>query len=345
MPLYQVNFEKAEAQHIEAVPYASEGVRERQDLQRLIARNLYFLGEELFLVRESFKEWEGSLREVDILAIDRAANLVVIELKRTDGGEYADLQAVRYAAMLSSLDFADVANIYARAAGKRIDEATQELRDFLQADTETPLISDRPRIVLVAPSFAKEIAMTCLWLLNAGIDIRCIKASLYTIGGIHHIDMEQELPQPTAAQYQYRLRDKQKLREAATVEQQQRKRSERVLPALEKRGLLKPGTLLRMRPYQDYLVSVPEDKQTAIFHDRTHNGIEWQGNRWNLSTLSTHIFKAYAHTALKLNPTEMWEIEGDSLSLAARAAELAVTAGTTLDSLTDDPAEGGGAGG
>ncbi len=341
MPLYQVDFTAASAVTVQPVSYATEGILERQNLQKLIAANLACLGDDLLLITQSFKELEGSLREVDILALDKEANLVIIELKRTEGGEYADLQAIRYAGMLSSLDFEAVAKIHAGANKKETYEAEQIIRDFLGAvETDVPIISDKPRIYLIAPSFSKELAMTCLWLIRADIDIRCIKASLYKIGTAYHMDIEQELPQPTAEQYQYRLRTKQIQREAVAVKQQLRKRANWAVPALQKNGILTPGTKLCLRPYKHYFDSVPESDREAIFHDKSHDGIEWKGQKFNLSTLTAHIFDVYAKTQTKINPTEAWQIDGDSVSLYHRSAALSESqADLTVDLETEDTVE------
>ncbi len=53
-----------------------------------------------------------SKRRVDLLAVDRDANLVVIELKRTEDGGHMELQAVRYAAMVSPMTFTQAVEVY-----------------------------------------------------------------------------------------------------------------------------------------------------------------------------------------------------------------------------------------
>ncbi|PZF39644.1 MULTISPECIES: hypothetical protein [unclassified Curtobacterium] len=59
---------------------------ERGDIQRLLRAQPEALGEELLVISEEFGNWEDSRRRIDLLALDRAANLVVIELKRTEDG-------------------------------------------------------------------------------------------------------------------------------------------------------------------------------------------------------------------------------------------------------------------
>ena len=57
------------------------------------------------MIAEEFGQWEDSRRRIDLLGLDKGANLVVIELKRTEDGGHMELQAIRYAAMVSTLTF------------------------------------------------------------------------------------------------------------------------------------------------------------------------------------------------------------------------------------------------
>ena len=58
------------------------------------------------VISEEFSDWEDSRQRIDLLAIDKQANLVVIELKRDENGGAYGLQALRYAAMISTMSFA-----------------------------------------------------------------------------------------------------------------------------------------------------------------------------------------------------------------------------------------------
>jgi len=98
MPLFRLT-----GQSIEQLPetsFASRGVRERGDLQRLLRANISVIAEDVLIIAEEFAEWDDSRRRIDLLGIDHDANLVVIELKRDEEGGHMDLQAIRYAAMV-----------------------------------------------------------------------------------------------------------------------------------------------------------------------------------------------------------------------------------------------------
>jgi RecB family endonuclease NucS len=57
-----------------------------------LATNPSSLDDRCHLVAAEFGDWEDSRRRIDLLAIDKAANLVVIELKRTEDGGHMELE-------------------------------------------------------------------------------------------------------------------------------------------------------------------------------------------------------------------------------------------------------------
>ncbi|MEZ4501356.1 MAG: hypothetical protein R3C39_01885 [Dehalococcoidia bacterium] len=95
-----------------AVPetdFASEALRERQDLQSVLRDHIEAVVPNVMVLTEEFRDWDDSSLRIDLLGIDDAANLVVIELKRTSDAGHAELQALRYSAMVSSMTFEQAA--------------------------------------------------------------------------------------------------------------------------------------------------------------------------------------------------------------------------------------------
>lgn len=210
--------------------FADLGMRERDHLQALLRDTPDALGEELLVIGEEYGQWEDARRRIDLLAIDRAGRLVVIELKRTDDGGHMELQALRYAAMVASMGFEEVlaALVDHRAKNPRPDgpDPRSELVEFLLTDggevgddgeVVEPTISSDVRIVLVSADFGREITTAVLWLNGfEGMDIRCIRLMPYEVDAKVLIDVQQVIPLPEAASYQVRLRRKEAARERAT---------------------------------------------------------------------------------------------------------------------------------
>ena len=86
-------------QKVKQTTFAEKGIFEKIDLQRLLCDAIDVIAEDCMVIAEEFGNWEDSKRRIDLLCIDREANLVVVELKRTEDGGHMDLQAIRYAAM------------------------------------------------------------------------------------------------------------------------------------------------------------------------------------------------------------------------------------------------------
>lgn len=190
------------------------GLRERADLQSLLCNDIGVLDDELLVVAEEFGEWEDAKRRIDLLALDKSGCLVVIELKRDDSA-HMDLQALRYAAMVSSMDFGDVLAAYeghlAKVAPDSERDARAELIAFIgPAEEEEPTISSDVRIVLVSADFGRELMTAVLWLNRfEGMDIRCVQLVPYGMDGRVLLDIRQVVPLPEAADYQVRVRRKQ----------------------------------------------------------------------------------------------------------------------------------------
>jgi RecB family endonuclease NucS len=88
MPIYE--FAQNGIHALSETSFGSKGFQERRDLQRLLREYVEVIAPDTLVIAEEFGNWEDSKRRIDLLAIDREANLVVIELKRTeDGGHMA----------------------------------------------------------------------------------------------------------------------------------------------------------------------------------------------------------------------------------------------------------------
>jgi hypothetical protein len=110
---------------LKPITFASKNILEREDLQRILRTHIEAIAPETFVLAEEFSDWEGSWRSIDLLCIDKKANLVVVELKRTEDGGHMELQAIRYAAMISKMTFVEAVGAHAKFLSKIGSDASK----------------------------------------------------------------------------------------------------------------------------------------------------------------------------------------------------------------------------
>jgi hypothetical protein len=186
-----------------------QSFRERDDLQRLLKTSLSILGDDLFLIAEEFSQWEDSRRRVDLLAVDRKGSLVVIELKRSEDGGHMELQAVRYAAMVSTLTFQQAVAAHAKFSELGVANAEAAMLDFLEVPEPPDDFGQTVRIILVSPEFSRELTTAVLWLNSNGLDIRCVRLRPYSLEERTLLEVDQVIPLREAQEYTVRLKVKQ----------------------------------------------------------------------------------------------------------------------------------------
>lgn len=270
--------------------FEQERFRERSDLQRLLRDNIEVLTADILIIAEEFGRWTESNRRIDLLGVDREANIVVIELKRTNDGGHMELQALRYAAMVSTLTFEEAVETCTTYLLKREreEDARQLLLDHLGWDgTEEPSFNQRVRIVLASMDFDKEITSTVLWLTEVyGLDIRCIRIKPYRLAEHLLIDVQQIVPLPEATEYQIRIQRKVQVQRIAGTNNRDLTKYEVTLDGETHRQLSKGRTIFLAVKYLCGQGVTPEQIATAI---------SWRINNlwlWTEGTLEAAGFQA-----------------------------------------------------
>ena len=202
--------ENNDIRSLKPVTFEKVNLRERGDLQRLLRDRIDIIlrneidSEDGMVLAEEFGKWENSGRRIDLLVLDKDANLVVVELKRTDDGGHMELQAIRYAAMVSTMTFDQAVEAheeYLRQRGSSVN-AKEAILQFLGWEEESEKrFAEAVRIVLVSAGFSKEITTTALWLNEQGLDIRCVRLKPYEMNSHVVLDVQQLIPLPEAQDY------------------------------------------------------------------------------------------------------------------------------------------------
>ncbi|MFO1062791.1 MAG: hypothetical protein U0892_02810 [Pirellulales bacterium] len=202
MTIYRYTNEAIES--IQEATFAELSVAERNELQRLLRDQIEIILPDTLIIAEEFADWDGSQRRIDLLGIDRDANLVVFELKRTTDGGHMDLQAIRYASMVSSMTFAHAVRIFAsynKLRGRDIDAEKMILAFLGWTEPVEEDFAGDVRIVLASAEFGKEITTAVLWLRDKGVDIRCVRIKPYGTKELTVLDVQQVIPLPEAEDF------------------------------------------------------------------------------------------------------------------------------------------------
>lgn len=216
MALFEINSGKLK--QIKQTSFIKEKISERYDIQQILKKDISVLDKSLLVISEEFSDWDGSSRSIDLLAMDKEANIVVIELKRTEDGGHMELQAIRYAAMVSTLTFPQTVDIYQKYIDKNNLEidAEENILQFLnweKPDEES--FGNSVHIFLVSANFSKEITTSVLWLNSQGLDIKCFRIIPYKYEKNVLLSIEQVLPLPEAQEYQVQIRKKEQLKKSS----------------------------------------------------------------------------------------------------------------------------------
>lgn len=197
--MYIINKDSNKLVKIEKRTFKSLGLDERHNLQEWIAKEPSSLGEERLIIQKEFDGFADTRERLDLLAIDKNGNLVIIENKLDDSGRDVTWQAIKYASYCSGLSKGDVIEIYQRYLNDQNlhESAADNLSDFFDnrdlKDVDIN-VGNGQRIFFVAANFRKEVTSSVMWLLNSGLKMKCFKVTPYEYGGKVLLDFDQIIP-------------------------------------------------------------------------------------------------------------------------------------------------------
>jgi hypothetical protein len=198
---------------LQAKTFSDLGFKERENLQEWIANNPDALGEEILIIQKEFDGFNDTNERLDLLALDKQGNIIVIENKLDDSGRDVTWQVLKYASYCSTLKKDQIKKIYQGFLDKqgKNENADENLKEFFGVDdlAELSLNSGQTqRIIMIAGNFRKEVTSTVLWLLNYKLRIQCFKATPYQLGDQLFLSIEQIIPMKEAEDYVISMADK-----------------------------------------------------------------------------------------------------------------------------------------
>lgn len=211
--MYSIDKSSNTIQKIKEKSFSELGFKEREHLQEWISKNPECLGEDLLIIQKEFDGFNDTYERLDILAVDKQGNLVIIENKLDDSGRDVTWQAQKYASYCSTLKKDQIRKIYQELLDKEgnSENAEQNLIEFFEANdfAEISINSGQTqRIILIAANFRKEVTSTVLWLLNYKVRIQCFKVTPFENNGSLLLSIEQIIPMRESEEYIISMADK-----------------------------------------------------------------------------------------------------------------------------------------
>lgn len=195
--MYLIDREKNRVTKLKKKSFSELKFREREHLQEWIANAPSTLGEELLIIQKEFNGFSETNERLDLLALDKLGNLVIIENKLDDSGKDVTWQVIKYASYCASLTKQDILNIYQDYLGSSAI-AQEMISEFFDNRDISEIVLNQglnsQRLILIAANFRKEVTSTVLWLMNFKIRLQCFKVTPFAFGDQLFLNVEQILP-------------------------------------------------------------------------------------------------------------------------------------------------------
>lgn len=212
--MYKIDRSANKITGLTKVKFKDYGLRERQHLQEWLAQEYkVFGGEEMLIIAKELAGFTDTNERLDLLALDKFGNVVIIENKLDDTGKNVTWQALKYASYCSTLTKANIIKIYQdyldrQSQGKN---AVESLSEFYEEEFEALdnfNIPNSQRIIFVANEYRKEVTSTIMWLLNYELRIQCYKVTPFALDDDLFLTLDQIIPQKDIEDYIIKMAEK-----------------------------------------------------------------------------------------------------------------------------------------
>ncbi|GLZ51348.1 hypothetical protein [Actinomycetospora sp. NBRC 106378] len=303
--LFIVDDEQARPAEATSLPDAK--LKERDHLQEWVIDNPSVLGEDVMVIASEYNHWAAESDGVpardrlDVLGIDGAGRLVVVELKRGVAARDIHLQAITYASLVSRFTLETLAQANAVFLTRRlkttvaVDEARSRILDHVGDDLD-PDVLKRPRLVLIASSFPKQVTSSVVWLSEMSLDISLVQVSLWRVADQLVADFSTIYPVPEVEEFTLGPERVKAGEVGKRIEQ--RARSKNIVQLLVESGFIPAGTELRIVPHgmvaetRETLEAWLDDdnaRRSALWTGEAPKAIRWRGEDYTPTGLANEV--------------------------------------------------------
>ncbi|MFI9052197.1 DNA-binding protein [Streptomyces sp. NPDC053427] len=335
---------------VPATALAAEGLLERQHLQEWVIEHPAVLGEAVLVITSEFDRWADTdgvpaRDRLDILGLDATGRLVVVELKRGTADRDVHLQAITYAALVSRFDLDTLAQAhrdFLRGRGESLELETcrRRLLEHVDGDWSQELLQ-RPRQVIIAADFPKQVTHTVVWLSEMNLDIDLVQVGLWKVQDQLVVGFTKLYPTPEVEEFT--LAPARVEAKAAAQKLAERSRARNAVHVLVEAGLLPDGTRMRLVPRHGVTESLREaihawvgedgSRAAATWSNGTANQLTWEadGGAYSPTGLANHIFTSVTgRKADGIQGTTWWDVDTSHVPGTVDPDDWAALAGISL---------------
>lgn len=277
--MYLINKAENKISKLKEDNFSDLGFKEREHLQEWLADNPSALGEDFLIIQKEFAGFIDTKERLDLLALDKQGNLVIIENKLDDSGRDVTWQVLKYASYCSSLTKENIKSIFQEYISNNgsSELAEDKISDFLDGKEFEEISLNQgtgQRIMMVAGSFRKEVTSTVLWLMNFNIRIQCFKLTPFSLEDQLFLNVEQILP----------VRDTEEFIISVATKVQEE---------IATQDTLKERHRIRLDFWKAYLLE--SNKQNSLFSNISPSKDNWIGIGIGMSGLNINLSVTKTH--------------------------------------------------
>jgi hypothetical protein len=184
-------------QKIESSNFAKLKLNERESVIDWISKHPICFYEYLLVIQKNFY-YSNNDDCLDLLAIDKLGNLLIIITKSENAEQNITWRAMKCASYFSTINTKQILGIFSQYLNKigSLENAEEIIKEFLEIKASPRKLNKKnsQRILIVEGEFEKETIKSVEWLLNYGLRIKCFKSIPYKLDDKIYLNMEQVIP-------------------------------------------------------------------------------------------------------------------------------------------------------
>ena len=324
---------------------AAEQLAETAHLEPWLVQNIQAIDPDLKVVATQYDRWSSdaatAAQRLDLLALARSGELVVIELKR-GSDKNIHVQAISYGALVSGFTIETLGHVHSDWLNKTsgssqtvsFEQAMESLRAYVDDEEWSDDVLQQTRLILVAESFPPVVLTTLQWLARRAPELRieCHRYSVFrdavglmvAFDRLYPVDdLSDQVLVPSGPSFSPAAR-------VATTQRQARS-----VTRIHQVGAIPVGARIVLNLATHARPQVVAEVERWLLGDSTRPDVTWVDDpraplrwgadptidSWTPSALRNRIFVDAGQAVPSFSAADAWSYKGRSLYQVANEAE------------------------